>query len=80
MTQRDKLIAKIMNGEQDGNITFEELQKFLAAHGYELNRVAGSHFIFTRPASKPFNIQRFENGKAKRAQVREIRDYFKNNE
>lgn len=79
MTKRDKLIAKIMSGEQDGNITFEELQKFLETKGYELNRVAGSHFIFTRPASNPFNIQRFENGKAKRAQVREIRNHFRDN-
>lgn len=79
MTKREKLTAKIMGGEQDGNITFEELRKFLETQGYELNRVAGSHFIFTRSGSQPFNIQRFENGKAKRAQIREIRNYFQNN-
>ena len=46
--------------------------------GYSLNRIAGSHHIFTREKSQPFNIQRFENGKAKRAQIREVRLYFMN--
>lgn len=58
--------------------SFDELRQFLEMKGYKLNCVAGSHHIFTREKSQPFNIQRFENGKAKRAQIREIRQFFMN--
>ena len=78
MTTRDKLEQKIMSGTQDGNVSFDELRKFLETKGYKLNRIVGSHHIFTREKSQPFNIQRFENGKAKRAQIREIRRFFEN--
>ena len=78
MTARDKLIEKIMSGTQDGNVSFDELKKFLEMKGYSLSRMRRFHHIFTREKSQPFNIQRFENGKAKRAQIREVRLYFMN--
>jgi predicted RNA binding protein YcfA (HicA-like mRNA interferase family) len=53
-------------------ITFREFEKLLAAFGFELDRIAGSHRIYVHPAIfRPFPVQ--PDGKdAKRYQVREL--------
>ena len=76
MTKRDKLTEKILEGNSDGNITFEEITQFLLSRGYSVKRVRGSHYHFRKDGSQPFNLQASENGKAKRYQVKQIRDYF----
>lgn len=76
MTKRDKLTEKILDGNSDGNITFEEITQFLLSRGYSVKRVRGSHYHFRKEGSQPFNLQTSENGKAKRYQVKQIRDYF----
>jgi hypothetical protein len=44
MTQRQKLIAKILAGTSDPNIGFDELCSLLSSLGFE-KRIKGSHHI-----------------------------------
>lgn len=47
MSQRDKLLAKILIGDSDGNIPFAPLCQLLESLGFEL-RIHGSRHIFTK--------------------------------
>jgi predicted RNA binding protein YcfA (HicA-like mRNA interferase family) len=68
----EKILEKLIRGESDVNIRFEELCQLLQAKGFRM-RVKGSHHIFTRRGVvERINIQR-EGSKAKPYQVRQIR-------
>ena len=68
----EKIIEKLLRGESDANIRFEELCHLLQAKGFRM-RVSGSHHIFTRAGvMERINIQR-EGSKAKPYQVRQVR-------
>ncbi len=72
MSQKNKLLAKILIGDSDGNILFEPLCQLLESLGFEL-MIRGSHHIFTREnVLEILNLQP-QNGKAKKYQVRQIR-------
>ena len=68
----EKIVEKILRGESDANVRFEELCHLLRSKGFRM-RVSGSHHIFTRPGViERINIQR-EGSKAKSYQVGQIR-------
>ena len=68
----EKTLEKLLRGESDANIRFEELCHLLKAKGFRM-RVSGSHHIFTRPGVlERINLQR-DNSKAKPYQVRQVR-------
>jgi predicted RNA binding protein YcfA (HicA-like mRNA interferase family) len=68
----EKTIEKLLRGESDANIRFEELCHLLQAKGF-LMRVSGSHHIFTQTGvMERINLQR-EGSKAKPYQVRQVR-------
>lgn len=68
----EKTIEKLLRGESDANIRFEELCHLLHAKGFRM-RVSGSHHIFTRPGVlERINLQR-EGSKAKAYQVKQVR-------
>jgi hypothetical protein len=68
----EKILDKLLRGESDGNIRFDELCHLLQVKGFRM-RVSGSHHIFTRPGvMERINIQR-EGSKAKPYQVRQVR-------
>ena len=68
----EKILEKLLRGESDANLRFDELCHLLQARGFRM-RVSGSHHIFTRPGVKErINIQR-EGAKAKPYQVRQVR-------
>ena len=68
----EKILEKLLRGESDANIRFEELIHLLRAKGFRM-RVSGSHHIFTRlGVIQRINLQR-EGGKAKPYQVRQVR-------
>lgn len=68
----DRTLDKILRGDSDANIRFEELCHLLSAKGFRL-RVSGSHHIFTMAGViERINLQR-EGAKAKPYQVRQIR-------
>ncbi|MGV0023803.1 type II toxin-antitoxin system HicA family toxin [Phormidesmis priestleyi] len=47
MSQRDKLLGKILLGASDANIPFEPLCQLLRVLGFE-ERIRGSHHIFSK--------------------------------
>ena len=68
----EKTLEKLLRGESDANIRFDELCHLLQAKGFRM-RVSGSHHIFTRPGVlERINLQR-EGAKAKPYQVRQVR-------
>ena len=73
----DKTLDKILRGDSDTNIRFEELCHLLKAKGFRM-RVSGSHHIFTMTGVlERINLQR-EGSKAKPYQVRQIRKILAN--
>lgn len=72
MTKIDKLIQKILWGQADASIDFEELRALLKRLGFD-ERIRGGHHIFRRTGvEERLNLQR-EGAKAKPYQVRQVR-------
>jgi len=71
MTRLAKLNARFMAAD---GLSFTEFQKILAAYGWRLDRIGGSHHIYRHPAvSRPLPIT--PDGKtARRYQMRQARD------
>jgi hypothetical protein len=68
----EKTLEKLLRGDSDANIRFEELTHLLESKGFRM-RISGSHHIFTRSGMyERVNIQR-EGSKAKPYQVRQVR-------
>jgi predicted RNA binding protein YcfA (HicA-like mRNA interferase family) len=68
----EKILDKLLRGESDANLRFDELCHLLQAKGFRM-RVSGSHHIFTRPGvMERINIQR-AGARAKPYQVRQVR-------
>lgn len=68
----DKTLEKILRGDSDTNLRFEEVCHLLQAKGFRM-RVNGSHHIFTMTGvMERINLQR-EGAKAKPYQVRQVR-------
>lgn len=73
MSQRDKLLVKILLGTADTNIPFEPLCQLLRNLGFE-ERIRGSHHIFSKTEiAEILNLQP-KQGKAKAYQVKQVRD------
>ena len=73
----EKTLEKLLRGESDTNIRFDELCHLLQAKGFRM-RVSGSNHIFTRAGvMERINIQR-DGAKAKPYQVRQVRKILAN--
>jgi hypothetical protein len=73
MNQRDKLVARILTGTSDANISFDELCGLLRRMGFD-ERIRGSHHIFRKSGvQEMINLQR-DGSKAKVYQVRQVRN------
>ena len=73
MTQREKILKRILGGASDTNIGFDELCGLLRSLGFS-ERIRGSHFIYTMDAiDEILNVQS-KNGKAKPYQVKQVRN------
>lgn len=73
MGRIDKLVIKILSGQSDHNIKFNELCKLLLRFGFS-QRIKGSHHIFyMNGVNEIINIQEI-NKKAKPYQVKQIRE------
>ena len=73
----EKILEKLLRGESDTNIRFEELCHLLQAKGFRM-RASGSHHIFTRSGvMERINLQR-DGSKAKPYQVRQVRRILTN--
>ena len=72
MTKREKLIERIMCAKSDAAVPFNELCELLHALGF-VERVRGSHHIFTRnDVAEILNLQP-KGSMAKAYQVKQIR-------
>ncbi|MCI0747574.1 MAG: hypothetical protein L0Y58_19385 [Verrucomicrobia subdivision 3 bacterium] len=68
----EKTIEKLLRGESDANIRFDEMCHLLQVKGFRM-RISGSHHIFTRAGVvERINLQR-EGSKAKPYQVKQVR-------
>ncbi len=72
MSKHEKFRQKILEGNSDSNIAFEDLRIFLLSLGF-VERVKGSHHTFRKDGidEKP-NLQR-DGNKAKTYQIRQVR-------
>jgi predicted RNA binding protein YcfA (HicA-like mRNA interferase family) len=73
MSQRDKLLVKILLGTADANIAFEPLCQLLRTLGFD-ERVRGSHHIFSKAGIEEILNLQPKQGKAKAYQVKQIRN------
>ena len=72
MGKFDKLLMKILRGDADADIAFDEICHLLQKLGFE-ERIHGSHHIFRKQGiEEKINLQR-DGGKAKAYQVRQVR-------
>ena len=73
MSQQDKLLAKILSGASDTNISFERLCQLLIRLGFD-ERIRGSHHIFTKEGVEEILNLQPKQGKAKAYQVKQVRE------
>lgn len=74
MSKWKKVRQRILSGEADANIRFEELTGYLKRLGFE-ERVQGSHHIYYRgDVEEILNLQPRSDGSAKPYQVRQVRE------
>jgi predicted RNA binding protein YcfA (HicA-like mRNA interferase family) len=72
MPNYEKLIQKILSGQADNNIKFNDIKSLLTHLGFDM-RVKGSHHIFRKEGvNELVNIQK-DGSKAKPYQIRQIR-------
>ena len=68
-----KLLHRLRTGNHE-NVRFRDLQGLMAACGYELDRVSGSHHIYVHPRlGSRVNLQQVR-GEAQPYQVRQLLD------
>jgi len=72
MSQRDKLLVKILRGTADTNIPFEQLCQLLCTLGFD-ERIRGSHHVFSREGIEEILNLQPKQGKAKAYQVKQVR-------
>jgi predicted RNA binding protein YcfA (HicA-like mRNA interferase family) len=73
VSQQDKLLAKILSGASDTNISFEQLCQLLIRLGFD-ERIRGSHHIFTKEGIEEILNLQPKQGKAKAYQVKQVRE------
>jgi predicted RNA binding protein YcfA (HicA-like mRNA interferase family) len=72
VVKTDKLLQRILRGQSDANVSFDELRTLLESLGFD-ERIRGSHHIFRRAdVEERINLQR-DGAKAKPYQVRQVR-------
>ena len=73
MTQKDKLLGRILSGTSDKNIDFHDLTRLLDSFNFSC-RIKGDHHIYYKEGVEEIiNIQPLSNSKAKPYQVKQIR-------
>ena len=73
MSKYEKLLLRILQGNSDSNISFDDLCNLLKKLGFD-ERIRGSHHIFRKQGLiEKINLQR-DGSKAKAYQVRQVRN------
>ena len=76
MSKSDKTLEKILSGQSDANIRFDDVLSLLPRLGFHM-RISGSHHIFTRPGIEVLIDIQPVHGKCKPYQVRQIREIIR---
>jgi predicted RNA binding protein YcfA (HicA-like mRNA interferase family) len=76
VSQKDKLLAKILSGASDTNISFDQLCQLLIKLGFD-ERIRGSHHIFTKEGVEEILNLQPKQGKAKTYQVKQVREVLR---
>ena len=74
MSQKSKLIMKILQGTSDNNIQFDELYNLLLHLGFSIRKRGSHHIFYKDDIEEIINIQPKKDGKSKAYQVKHIRD------
>ena len=72
MTSPKKTLEKVLRGISDANIRFDDLRSLLEALGF-VERIKGSHHIFTLEGKEAALNLQADGSKAKAYQVRQVR-------
>ena len=72
MSQLDKLFVKVLSGNADANIPFEQLCHLLEKLGFD-KRINSSHQIFSKEGVEEILNLQPKNAKAKAYQVKQVR-------
>jgi predicted RNA binding protein YcfA (HicA-like mRNA interferase family) len=73
VSKQDKLFSKILLGNSDANIPFDQLCQLLKKLGFD-ERIRGSHHIFTKEGVEEILNLQPKQGKAKAYQIKQIRN------
>jgi hypothetical protein len=73
MTKFSKLLARVLRGASDSDISFAELCQMLHHLGFD-ERISGDHHIFTRADIKEILNLQTQGSKAKPYQIRQVRN------
>lgn len=77
MNNNEKLLDKILRGDSDANINFNDLCNLLRYLGFDV-RIKGSHHLFRKEGIiEKVNLQR-DGNKAKAYQVKQVRNILLN--
>ena len=73
MSRHEKTLDRLLSGEADANIDFDDLRQVLLRKGFR-ERTKGSHHIFTRSGVRQRITLQPDGRHAKPYQVRQVRD------
>lgn len=79
MGKYEKILQDVMSGRKDGNINFNELCNLLERLGCKLERISGSHHIFSyKDVVELIDLQpdKKDHSKAKVYQVKQVRKFI----
>ena len=71
MVKKSKILRKILSGSK--NVRFTEFTTLIEAFGFALERISGSHHVYTHPdLPQAISVQPDENGQAKPYQMKQF--------
>jgi predicted RNA binding protein YcfA (HicA-like mRNA interferase family) len=79
MGKYEKVLEDVLSGKKDGNINFNELCTLLEKLGCKLERISGSHHIFSYGnVTELIDLQpdKKDHSKAKIYQVKQVRKFI----
>lgn len=77
----DKILQAVLSGRNDHSIRFDDLRYLLDYLGFDLNRITGSHHIYSyKNIAELIDLQpdKKDHSKAKSYQVKQVRAFIKN--
>ena len=73
MAKQEKLLAKVLRGTSDADISFSGMRRLLKVFGFH-ERIRGGHHIFTRDGVEEILNLQPKGSKAKPYQVKQVRN------